>query len=103
MFFGACFPGLSGVYRCRRRGCTIPRVMLLPESDSNWLEPAGQNAARFAGLLKADGAELHENQATPDSAQAVAKIQQIQCLLGRIIAELNDDAQRVPEQEINRK
>lgn len=77
--------------------------MLLPESDSDWLEPARQNAVRFAGMLKADEAELQENQATPDADQAVAKIQQIQCLLGRIIAGLNDDAQRVPEQEINRK
>ena len=76
--------------------------MLLPESDSDWLEPARQNAARFSGLLKADEANLRENQATSDAAQAVAKIQQIQCLLGQIIAGLNDDAQRVPEQEINR-
>ena len=92
----------SGAYRCRGRGCTIPSVMLSLESASDWLEPARQNAARFAGLLKADKADLRENQATPEAAGAVAKIQQIQCLLGRIIAGLNDDAQHVPEQEINR-
>ena len=93
---------VSEAYRSGRRGCTIPPVMLSPESDSDWLEPARQNVLRFAGRLKADGAELQENQVTPDADQAVAKIQQIQCLLGQIIAGLNDDAQHVPEQEINR-
>ena len=71
------------------------------ESDSDWLEPARQNAARFAALLKADAADLQENQATPDAAQGVAKIQQIQCLLEQIIAALNEDVPNVPEQEIN--
>lgn len=92
----------SGVYHSRCRGCTIPPVMLSPESANEWLERARQNATRFAGLLKADEADLRENQATPDAAQAVAKILQIQCLLGQIIAGLNDDAQCVPEQEIKR-
>jgi hypothetical protein len=72
------------------------------ESANEWLERARQNAVRFAGLLEADGADLRENQATSDAAQAAAKIQHVQRLLGRIIAGLDEDARRVPEQEINR-
>ena len=71
-----------------------------PESANEWLERARQNATRFVALLEADEADLRKNQA--NAAQTIVKIQQIQCLLGRILAELNDDAPRVPEQEINR-
>lgn len=70
-------------------------------SASEWLGRARQNAARFAGLLEADAADLRKSQTTPDAAQAAARIDQVQRLLDRIIAEL--DEKRVPEQEINRK
>lgn len=74
-----------------------------PESANEWLERARQNAARFAGLLEADVADLRDNQATPDMVYAAAKVEQIQCVLGRIIAGLNDDPQGILKQENDHK
>ena len=92
------------VYRSGGRDGTIPAVMS-PEVEiaSEWLERARQNAGRFSRLLEADLADLRANQVTAEKVQAAAKVERIQCVLGRIIAEMDDDPHGVLKQENDHK